>query len=622
MTTNNTNAETTNTIDATFSDTNEFASLFEPEDDEGNVEYKQHLVDPTPERFERLISQMKYRLGEGAGEALYEIGVTDIGEPLGLNDLELEKSMETMKNLAQENNAEASVVYVKKGKLPDHSIVEVLVRTNPLENEVTQVPICVLGNVDAGKSTITSTLSRGKLDNGRGLARTACFRFKHEIDSGRTSSNSVDNYISFDQAGNVLNYDGKGHQHDRGDILMNSCRCVSFYDSPGHEDYLKTALLNVTGSRPTYNMIVVGANSGIQRMTKEHLGITFALQIPFFIVVTKIDLAPANILAETMTDIHKIVMKHRKKSYIVNDEEDVLTCSKQMGRGTELIPVFQVSNVTGEGLNLLKMFLNLIPSDKEWIKKRDEPLEFQIDSVFQVPGTGIVVAGIMNNGSITTTNTEKPVMLLGPFSDGAFRKVRIKCIHLKCVEVNSVHAGTMASFAIALTEGRDRKLTKKMIRRGMVIVDPSRKPRAAKMFAAEVQILHHPGTIKVNYEPVATFGTTHQAVKIHSMNADTLRTGDRARVRFTFVHRAEYISPGMHIVFRENRCKGFGIIRRVFHDDLQLPEMKMKVRDVTKKNRKRRDLNTRTPAKTEAIRKVREHTIQRKEEYLKNKQSE
>ena len=142
---------------------------------------------------------MKYRLAEGGGEALYELGVSDRGVPYGLTDKELEKSMETMKILAEANNAEANIVYIKAGKMKDHSIVEVLVRTNPIENEAVEISICVLGNVDAGKSTITSTLTRGKLDNGNGLARTACFRFKHEIDSGRTSSNSVDNFISFDR---------------------------------------------------------------------------------------------------------------------------------------------------------------------------------------------------------------------------------------------------------------------------------------------------------------------------------------------------------------------------------------------------------------------------------------
>lgn len=597
------------------------AGLFEPENDEGHIEYKQHLIEPTQERMDRLTSQMKFRIAEGGGEALYELGVSDKGIPHGLTDEELEKSMETINKLAEANNAKANIVYVKVGKMPNHSVVEVLVRKNPIDNEAVELSICVLGNVDAGKSTITSTLTRGKLDNGNGLARTACFRFKHEIDSGRTSSNSVDNFISFDQAGTVLNYNEKGTLNDREEVLSRASRRVSFYDSPGHEDYLKTALLNVTGSKPAYNMIVVGANAGFQRMTKEHLGITLALGIPFFIVITKIDMAPENILNETLDTIRFYLKKvgkndlQKKKPYIIKEEEDVLISSKQMGRGTNVVPIFKVSNVTGEGLNKLKMFLNLIPSDKEWLKQRDNPVEFQIDSVFQVPGTGIVVAGIMNAGIVTLAGSgEGPVLLLGPFSDGSFKKVKVKGIHMKCVKVNSVQAGTMASFAIRLIEGKDRTLRKNMIRRGMVLVDPSIKPKAARMFAAVIQILHHPGTIKVNYEPVATLGTTYQAVKIHSMNADILRTGDTARVRFKFKHRPEYISPGMYIVFRENKCKGYGIIKKVIYDESQLPPFKKRI-----VNRRKQSYHNQTPLKREANRKARANNSDRQNHTNKNK---
>ena len=72
------------------------AGLFEPEDDEGHIEYKQHLIEPSQERMDRLTSQMKYRIAEGGGEALYELGVSDKGIPHGLTDKELEKSMETI----------------------------------------------------------------------------------------------------------------------------------------------------------------------------------------------------------------------------------------------------------------------------------------------------------------------------------------------------------------------------------------------------------------------------------------------------------------------------------------------------------------------------------------------
>ena len=48
-----------------------------------------------------------------------------------------------------------------------------------------------------------------------------------------------------------------------------------------------------------------------------------------------------------------------------------------------MCPIFQVSNVTGENLNLLRMFLNLLstrmPCDYS------APAEFQIDETFAVP---------------------------------------------------------------------------------------------------------------------------------------------------------------------------------------------------------------------------------------------
>lgn len=48
-----------------------------------------------------------------------------------------------------------------------------------------------------------------------------------------------------------------------------------------------------------------------------------------------------------------------------------------------LCPIFQVSNVTGENLNLLKMFLNLLTA--RMISHEDEPAEFQIDDTYSVP---------------------------------------------------------------------------------------------------------------------------------------------------------------------------------------------------------------------------------------------
>jgi GTPase len=45
-------------------------------------------------------------------------------------------------------------------------------------------------------------------------------------------------------------------------------------------------MFGLTALVPDYSMIIIGANMGVSKMTKEHLGITVALKIPFFIVVT------------------------------------------------------------------------------------------------------------------------------------------------------------------------------------------------------------------------------------------------------------------------------------------------------------------------------------------------
>jgi len=58
----------------------------------------------------------------------------------------------------------------------------------------------VVGNVDAGKSTLLGVLTHGELDNGRGLARQKLFRHKHEAETGRTSSVGND-ILGFDSVG-------------------------------------------------------------------------------------------------------------------------------------------------------------------------------------------------------------------------------------------------------------------------------------------------------------------------------------------------------------------------------------------------------------------------------------
>ena len=62
--------------------------------------------------------------------------------------------------------------------------------------------LAVLGNVDAGKSTLLGVLTHGELENGHGRSRLNLFRHLHEIQSGRTSSISHE-IIGFNNIGQV-----------------------------------------------------------------------------------------------------------------------------------------------------------------------------------------------------------------------------------------------------------------------------------------------------------------------------------------------------------------------------------------------------------------------------------
>jgi len=58
------------------------------------------LVNPSSTRLEHLVTQMKWRLQEGQGEAIYQIGVEDSGLLAGLSDAEMKASLRTLQTMA------------------------------------------------------------------------------------------------------------------------------------------------------------------------------------------------------------------------------------------------------------------------------------------------------------------------------------------------------------------------------------------------------------------------------------------------------------------------------------------------------------------------------------------
>ena len=515
--------------------------------DYSSIRGKGVLVSPSEEQYELLLRRLKERVQDGGSETIFDIGIGEDGSEDGLKDDEYEASVATLQSLAA--TLEADCVLLRQTKVDQGLIGQYLVRRRLDIQDFLEIRVAVVGNVDAGKSTLLGVLTHGELDNGRGLARQKLFRHKHEAETGRTSSVGND-ILGFDSVGNVVNKPEHGSL-DWVKICEKSSKVITFIDLAGHERYLKTTVFGMTGHAPDFGMLMVGANAGIVGMTKEHLGLALALSVPVFVVVTKIDMCPVNILQENLRLLIRILKSPgcRKVPVTVKTPDDVVVSATNFV-SQRLCPIFQVSNVNGENLHLLKMFLNLLTA--RMTSHDDEPAEFQIDDTYSVPGVGTAVSGTTLKGVIKLND----ILLLGPDPLGRFIPIAVKSIHRKRMPVREVRGGQTASFAL-------KKIKRSQIRKGMVMVAPALNPLASWEFEGEILVLHHPTTISSCYQAMVHCGSIRQTAAIISMSQDCLRTGDKALVRFRFIKHPEYIKPGQRMVFREGRTKAVGNVLKL-----------------------------------------------------------
>lgn len=450
-------------------------------------------------------------------------------------------------------------------------------RLSHIAEDNIEVRFAVLGNVDAGKSTLLGVLTKGALDNGRGRARADLFRYKHEIETGRTSSIGTE-VMGFCADGSPVigfsSYDQRTHKISWEDISDAAAKVVSFIDLAGHERYLKTTVFGLTSQLPDYVILMVGANAGLVGMSKEHLGLALALGIPVVVVVSKVDMCPPEILSATLAQIRKVVQSPgcRKTPVMISTKEDVLSAALKLPI-ERICPVFQVSSVTGQNLDLLSMFMNLIPSSQaQYAPLQSKPVELPISDVFNVPFVGTVVSGVLTSGIVKVGDP----LLLGPDGLGNFVPTSVRSIHRRRVNVECASAGQSVCFAL-------KRIRPSQVRKGMLLLSTTEvNPSVHREFEAEILCLYHSTTLSVGSCIVMHASSVRQTVRIieiakssssdnhHSVSLlandgakPIVRMGDRALVRFQFTCRPEYITPGTKLIAREGKTKLVGIVSSV-----------------------------------------------------------
>jgi GTPase len=537
-----------------------------------------HLLLDDSESKEESIKQLRgiieSRLDEGHGECLFDVGLEDNGDSQILTEQEWDAALARIKGLLEKLNADWKVLMTKnvpnspvdvgnEDKKERGCVGKVMMRRRPEDiDDTIETRIAVVGNVDAGKSTMLGVLVKGGLDDGRGKARVNLFRHKHEIESGRTSSVGME-IMGFDSKGEVVVSGVPGRKLSWEEIGKRSAKVISFTDLAGHERYLRTTVFGLLSSEPNYCLLMVAANNGLIGMSKEHLGIALALNVPVMVVVTKIDICPPQILQQTVTQLTKILKSPgaRKIPIFIKNREDCINTATQFV-SQRICPIFQVSNVTGESLDLVREFLNILPHHGKY--DIDAPFEFHVNDTFSVPFVGTVVSGVVKSGVVHAGDT----VLVGPDSLGQFTTTTIRSIERKRIGVPACSAGQSASFAL-------RRVRRKDVRKGMVVLlaksdtnpnAPITQPKVYREFVAEVLILSHATTIRTKYQAMLHVGPVSQTCAIIDIDRPYIRTGDRATVAFRFVQRPEFLAIGDRILFREGRTKGLGIVKQVGYD--------------------------------------------------------
>lgn len=161
--------------------------------------------------------------------------------------------------------------------------------------------------------------------------------------------------------------------HTVEEICDKSTKLITFIDLAGHQKYMKTTIFGLTGYKPHFVALVVAANMGIGKKnpftvnvcdvicdvtdincdvtsrsrlinlvslevhnniflcvvgtTKDHLAWAIALEVPFFVVVTKIDKTNSSKLEKTLSVLENVL---KQPSYLricsrVRSEDDALT---------------------------------------------------------------------------------------------------------------------------------------------------------------------------------------------------------------------------------------------------------------------------------------------------------
>lgn len=382
----------------------------------------------------------------------------------------------------------------EKGEIETRIAYEVLVEEMNKRETLPEFKIALIGESSVGKSSLVSVLTQSILDDSNGRARLSLgFRHRHELISGHTSSISREIY-GYDHANNILNYSGKinlddGYQTSSNellddDLLNNSKYLVSLLDSGGNKKHLSTTIYGL--NQCNFAFLVIDSNTiDLIGTSKDHLNILLTLNLPFLIIINKIDLVSQaecsnliqNLRGHLKNKSLKMIENETDIENYFNDQKIDLLNSNEITN----IPLIKLSCVTGQSIGIIYRFVNQfilqtrnVFDSLRYNGTRVSPLDFLIQDVFYENEETCVLGGLLSNGQLNKNDR----VLIGPISNDQFIECKILSIEryktslksLKETESGSLEIEFMNKENLNMQSLDMGKMKDKKIRKGMTII--------------------------------------------------------------------------------------------------------------------------------------------------------
>jgi len=388
------------------------------------------------------------------------------------------------------------------------------------------VSIVICGHVDAGKSTTTGRL----IFELGGIDERTMQKLRDEADKLGKGSFAFAFYM-----------DRQKEERERGVTI--ACTTKEFFtptkhytviDAPGHRDFIKNmitgasqadcALLMVPSDGNFTAAIAKGNHKAgeVQGQTRQHSVLINLLGVKQLMVgVNKMDCDVAGYGEARYTEIrdemkHMLLKVGWKKAF-VNDSlpilpisgwmgDNLITKSDKMGwwKGMDIILPNKEKLHVDTLLDCLEKMV-IIPE-----RKPDQLMRTPISGVFKIKGVGDVLTGRVEQGEVKPGD-EVVFHPTHTTSNACTGKVFTVEMHHKSVE--SARAGDNVGLNIkGLPKDNMPRTGDVMVKKGDATVG------AVKEFTAQVQVMNHPGELKVGYCPIGFVRTGRSALKMSKIH--------------------------------------------------------------------------------------------------------